>query len=359
MKHLNKILLLFSAFLLLSGCGSSLQIKEKAIVQSVGIDVKNKSYDVTMQIFSFDGAEGQKNYEIINGSGETLTDALSDATLKSGKIVFFGNNKVIVVGYDTAKESIEEILNFFNNNHQSSVKTPIAVAYNTANEIITAQKDKDTPISGEEISMILKRSSEGGFAPSANVATSLSGENSGSGVGYLLPIIREEEKEESSELSIWGSAVMSGNMLSTIISSEESRGINWLTNDKIRTVISVDNHDEKVTAMVSKSDYSIKSSVISGTAVYDMKLDISCTIDVNPIPKQSEIEKISELIEQTIHREIETAINKTAYEEGLDLLLLKEYMSKNNYHFIEENEEIWQEVTENAEFFLEINVEIV
>lgn len=110
MRRWMAVVLLFAV--LLCGCMQSVELKERGIVQAIGVDYDDGFYTVTLQIFnpqstgqtSFDASK--LNNKVIQVQGSSISDALRRATLQNGRKMFLGNNKIIVIGRETAEGGI-------------------------------------------------------------------------------------------------------------------------------------------------------------------------------------------------------------------------------------------------------------
>ncbi|HAX73584.1 MAG TPA: hypothetical protein DCY20_08665, partial [Firmicutes bacterium] len=142
MKKLFFTLILMS---FLTGCLNTATIKERALVQMMGIDYDPtySTFKVTLQIFSPEGGGGKtaidsskQNVRYIQNEGTNLYEAVKNITLKQGKIPFYGDNRVIIIGESAAKQSLTQIMGYLNNDHEARSNMKILVAKGDAAEII-------------------------------------------------------------------------------------------------------------------------------------------------------------------------------------------------------------------------------
>lgn len=90
-----KIVMLFSA-LTLSGCFGKIEVSERAFAQIMSISKSENIYTAAVQIYQPDGENGDSL--CISGSGKDISTALEKCTAKSGKNVFFGQLKAVIIG---------------------------------------------------------------------------------------------------------------------------------------------------------------------------------------------------------------------------------------------------------------------
>lgn len=112
---------------LLTGCWDAREIEDRTAVVATAIDAHPQGYEVTVQIpipmkivggGEGGGSGGQEAVEILSGYGTTLSDALDDIQVKSNQDVFFGNNRLILIGEEMAKKGIEPMLDVIRRNSE-------------------------------------------------------------------------------------------------------------------------------------------------------------------------------------------------------------------------------------------------
>ena len=77
---------LSAAALFLSGCMGNVQLKDRAIVQEVGIDYSDQEYTITLQIYNPEGSSGSGSFDptagtnlVVEATGDTITKAFQNA----------------------------------------------------------------------------------------------------------------------------------------------------------------------------------------------------------------------------------------------------------------------------------------
>ena len=100
---------------------------------------------MTFQVFSpaVEGGGGisatADNAKIIEASGNTVSEAVQNAMMVQGKQLFVGHNRIVILGAELAKRGLEQPLSYFSANAWSRQGVYLAVASDTANEILTAK----------------------------------------------------------------------------------------------------------------------------------------------------------------------------------------------------------------------------
>ena len=93
MKKISIVLfLVFCLPLVLTSCATPINLRDRAIVQLMGIDYENGKYIVHLQQYQPSGNEkgaggGENESEYVSSEGETIFDAIKNAEAKDGNQV--------------------------------------------------------------------------------------------------------------------------------------------------------------------------------------------------------------------------------------------------------------------------------
>ena len=157
-------------FLLLSltGCAQTNVINRRAIVQSVGLDWEDGKYIATLEYFVPKGGGDQpidlttSNSDIVKGEGITIGNAIDNATFPKGKIPFYAQSSVVVIGQELAKTGMDRVVDFINFDINFQVNTEVYIADGKASEIINKNIDLGV-LPGETIGRIQEVYTTGGL----------------------------------------------------------------------------------------------------------------------------------------------------------------------------------------------------
>lgn len=101
-----KIIIIISAVmsvLLLSGCSSGTQVRDRAFVQSAGIEYEKNGYRVALSLFDDDA--------VYTGKGKTFEDAVNNAEMYAGKDFYTGHMQIIAVDLSEGMPILEDLVN--------------------------------------------------------------------------------------------------------------------------------------------------------------------------------------------------------------------------------------------------------
>ncbi len=250
--------------LVLGGCIPSTELNERAIVQAIGVDRVEGGYRVTLQIFSpnGNGQEGvdisEQNAKIISADGKTISEAIHIATLKQGKQIFYGHNRLLIIGRQAAEEGITEILPFFNGGYQARPNIDVMLADSTAEDILSANIQQGI-LPAESLQNMIDNYTQNGSVLKTRLIDMVEAYYDGSD-SIALPLIKvtekmdgngaSEKKEESVEKShvvmLDGTAVLTDGKLAGYLNENETRGLVWILDKLEKTLLVFPYKNEKL-----------------------------------------------------------------------------------------------------------------
>lgn len=123
--------------------GTHTEIAERVMVHAIGIDQTDSGYKVTMQIFSPEGSGSETsidpslpNVSIVQGSGETVSDAVNSCMNRLGGDIFIGHNQMILFGRNVDLSQRYKLFGFFLSSSEAFLNVDCAAAERTAEEIL-------------------------------------------------------------------------------------------------------------------------------------------------------------------------------------------------------------------------------
>ena len=140
------LLFCFMLLLFTPGCSQVNQLNERLIVNGIGVDIEDGAYVVTMHVFDAQRASagGQESKEIVEetGRGRSVKDAFNAITLQSGKEPLLSQNLVLIVGEETAKSGMNNVIDFFIRYYETRPTVELFVAKErTAREVMNCNSD--------------------------------------------------------------------------------------------------------------------------------------------------------------------------------------------------------------------------
>jgi spore germination protein KC len=136
--------LLISLFLILNlcGCGDTTPLKEKLIIQGIGVDVDKQGFLVTVQVYSPSTKEGDPGkYQMFDGTGQTVYEALKRVDENTGKQSYYSDTKVIVFSHKSLENGLWSNLEYFIRSSEMGSNVCIAVTMGKAVDLLTVENE--------------------------------------------------------------------------------------------------------------------------------------------------------------------------------------------------------------------------
>lgn len=373
-KKLSIILLLF----LMTGCWNYQELNNISISTAIAIDMnEDNEYEVSTLIANSrksqtSSQESESQSVIYTGKGKTISEAFKDIDLYNPRKNYIGHVAVLVISEEVAKKGLENILDFFARNSESTRRFQMIIARDDkAKDIIKILTPLET-YSAQNISSNLKYSKE-------SQATSISVLYSDFIYNYLekgydpiLPsvILKGDKKDGSKDKSLQQTipdafikidnlAIFKDDKLMGFATKDESRGINLLKNSINELTVNIKSDDEyiavKLTQSITKNKIKFKDKPI-----IEVEINANALITEDNTKHNLEDKKVIKEIERKIKNKIKSLANK-----GLEVS--KKYKSDifgygnliyKNYPKYFKKQDNWHNEYKDLEVNIKVNVSI-
>lgn len=343
------LLLLFS----LCGCMESRELKERTIIEAVGIDKKDEQYNLIFQQYQPEEGQGKEassgsgKSKPVQSQGRSISEAIDRVTHYNGNEVFLGNSTYIVLGEEMARNGILQELHYFNGENEISPSTTLVIADGSAEELISAQAASQG--NSSVLRDILEQGQKNGVIGKStmmNVMKRLVEE----GASPYLPVISAEKKGEDSIFKISGMAVFDREKLVDVIPIDEAKGILWV-NDEIERALLVVEQEELgiLSAEVQNSKTRIKTEVIEGIPNFYINIECSAQLlEVISERKSGSLDqkqqKLAEhLLSEAIREETESTVRRCLLRNHCDVFRFCDHLKNAEPEYWSQIEEQWKQ----------------
>ncbi|MDK2801874.1 MAG: Ger(x)C family spore germination protein [Oscillospiraceae bacterium] len=388
---IKKILLILGTLLMLSsltGCLKTINLSDRAIVQAIGIDYDEDKYKLSIQIFSPEGSGGQtaidtskQNSKVITTEGKTIGEAMSKADLKQGKKIFYGHNRLIILGESSAKKGLENVISFFNTDAQSKSDVGMLVVKGDANEILNAKITQGI-LPAETIEKIVRNAEDTGQSFQVRFYDVAKNYKSTTN-SVSIPVIKledaednsgekKEEESASSEksegdskvISMDGISVFLDGRLKTYIDQENTRAIQILL-QKFKSSVVVSESDSIGTSSVEifKSQIKINPRIKNGDMSVDIIVKTDGIVKEIVVPEDREVpvfeyKDIEDSLEDVIKDEIDNVLYLTLKENNIDIFNFMDRIKQKYPSYWKDNRDDIGNIISNLGYNVKIDVNI-
>jgi spore germination protein KC len=332
-QKLCKVVLICFFCLLMTGCWNRREIETLSFVLAAGIDPIGNSYLLSTQVANTEAMAKNApaklpNFFVFTTRGNTIFDAIRNATHESPSKLFWSHTKVLVIGEQMAKKGIRPVLEFFARDAEERRNFLIVISHQKANEIIRADvKTKNLPAIGlmNVLEGNYKSTSETVHVNLNDLLRGFHGSNS-----LLVPTVKIVKNEEGKQrYYVSGAAVLKGDKFVAYLTPVETRGVLW-TQGKVRSGIVVTpclntsgkQAKNRISFEIYKSSAKVESKKINGKFSITLNVKESGNLaeaacvknEINP----RTISKLENLLAKQIEKEIKEALSKS-HQLGTDV----------------------------------------
>lgn len=331
MKRFRRVLtaLLAAALALpLAGCWNYREVESLYIVSGIAVDLAAapNRYRLTFEVLELAGS-GEKNgcvqARLISADGETIADAVKNASKISKNELYFSDCKLAVFSSAVAEEGLTPVLDWFNRDPGPRFNMQLFVAKGSSAAELFRQESSGEPVSSR-ISEAMELAVSSGLSPGAALYQAdniLLGE----GKDLLLPCLcRNAQGASSGETEISGSAVFLGDRCVGYLTEEQTKTDLFALSGESGGLLLTGERGRRTAALqVQKSSADIRPDAAEGRPAVDVAVTAECMFDEENSPEnllaQMGADGISRLAEETLERELSQEIARVQAECGCDI----------------------------------------
>lgn len=375
MKKIFAICAVFLLALGLTGCDNDYgndgrEIRDRLIVQGIGVDRTADGYLLTLQAFNTAVAGGQDDgmsgnvTKVYETSGATIADAMRNVTLTAGRRPLYSHNWIIVFGADVAREGLNETLDFFVRDYATRPVVDLAVARGKAADIIKSPFNGSS-IPAREIQMGLKMGQVNAKTlqmPLHKAITLLEDKTSDVYLPLLKPVV--DKAQEMDTVLTDGLAIFREGKYVGDLDADETRALLFLTGQAESGDLVVEGDSfGKASLELIKADTKFTTEMKNGLPAY--RAEINCVCDLNEIERAdfgSVQSKVCAQIEAAVSTMLESQLRSTAeiclksYRSDVLRLGNRLWLSEPDAFRSVENR--WREVLPKAELTVEVKTTV-
>lgn len=358
--------------LLLCGCVPHVELSEKAIVEALAIDLEGEEYHVTVQYFGTEGSGGttpvdssKPNAITAHGRGETVTEAMNNASINCGSPLMLGANQFVLIGREATKINLSDLLGFILSYNQCHPQITIAAADEKASDILSVHF-KESVSSPMKLAAVFRNSiNQGAMFDSAFISAinSIYG-RSGSAV---LPLVKVAEglvdtSEDGKSVTVEGAVLYRDGAALADISAAAVSGLMLLDEEINQLPIKTKIGEKNVSLNVYDVSTSITSSVgENNRLVFVVETDAAAQITENMISGTTHetYPVIEEYAAETLSQMMKTAAEEVIMLYGADPIGLESIVRNSSNELWLDIRGEWQEALEKSEWriFSEVRIE--
>ncbi len=352
--------------LFLCGCMEATELKDRTIIEAVGIDREGEGYALIFQQYQpkesqSPGEAGGKS-KPVTSTGSTISEAIDRVTHHNGNQVFLGNSTYIVIGEELAREGIFQELQYFNGEGELSPSVTLLIADGKASDLISAQA-QSSESGGSAIRDILEQGEKNGLIGRCTMEDCI--QRLLGGASPFLPVIKQEGEGEDSSFRLSAMGIFRGEKLLGTLPVDEAKGI-LVANDQLnRALLTVEGEElGRVSAEIQRSKTSVEVTLREGSPHFRLNVDCSAQLLERLSPSgaatlsQQEIRRTEELLEAEIRRLTASAIDRCLSQSGCDVFRFYDHLKQKQPRFWQQIKNEWNSLLPLCTFDVQVRCDI-
>ncbi len=354
------VMLLF--IMILTGCWNYREVDKLTIVAGFAIDKgKQSKYQITVEIVEISGGmESKPISRTITIYGNTIFDAVRNEISLSGKKLYWGHNKVVILSKEIAKEGALGVADWINRDSETRSDVLLLVSKEkTAKEILEA-KGVTNDIVSFELAEMAKNEKSLSKAPITELWEFVN-ELEALGMVATLPSVNLKKSNHQYSPQILGTAVFQKDKLLGFLGGKETKNFLFLL-DKVKGGLLITNEhlgnlSTPVTLEIFKNKTKIKPIIKQNRITFDIQIKTTVALDevsgsITSLDEKT-IESIKKAAEEEVKSRVVHCVKLIQKSYGVDIFGFGSRLR-------EEKPNVWNKVARNWEkgIFKDVKVNV-
>lgn len=312
-----------------SGCWDYREIDKLSIVTGIAIDRgENSKYRLTFEIVDTQegGIEKKTKSKLIESEGETIFDAVRNASKVTSPRPYFGHMRIVILSEQIAEEGVIDIIDFLNRDPEPRLNIDLLVSKEkTANEILSTDS-VTTAIRSFDIKQMLDTQEDLSKLPRVMVyqfVNALPCE----GIVPVLPTVQVIKSGGKEKSALSGTAVFKGDKMVGYLDEEESEYYCYITDKMQKGLVVIEDSPEiegiDTTLEIYDSKTEVKPVCSDGKVSIDIIIKVHAAIaelrGSSKFENETEVLKIQKAAEEYLESKTAMAIQSVQKKLGLDI----------------------------------------
>lgn len=368
---------------LLTACFDATELDELAIALLIGIDLEDDKILITAEVINLQyssdsSSSGNVSVKYVQGTGNTVLEALRDITLKFGHRIYGAHTKAIIFGEDLAKKGVMPYMDQLFRARELRESAYVLVAKEAKAYEVMGVSSGLEPIPANYIISLIDSIKYNPKTIDTNMMDFVK-HYYHMGRHPIVAILEKRQKKginqtekevgtKDFELSSIGSAVFKNDTLVGYLSGNDTKALNYILNNVKGGIITfptpVDS-DETLFSSLSTIKVRTKNDVDfkDGRLILKTKITISGYLgeidgDMD-ISNYESLEKMAQACSQTVKEGIEMTVKKVQKEFGFDIFGFGHVLHKKHTEEWRKIEGKWDDLFAEADFQIEVVTNIM
>lgn len=383
----RKIIILIACVMctiILTGCFDAKELDELAISLVMGLDLEDDKVLYTAEVIDLQyssegsGSVGDVSVKYVQGTGNTVYEALRDIPLKFGRRLYVAHIKAVIFGEDIAKKGLIPYMDLLFRAREQRESAYVIIAKGAKAYEVMGINSGPEPLPANYIVNLIESIESNAKTVDTNMVDFINyyyhmGQHPVTAVlekneKMALNQAGQETGTQEFELSSLGSAVFKNDALVGYLNGNDTKALNFLLGNVKNGVITfptpIEENDTSFSFIVAirvntKKDVVLENENITLKAKIKIKGylgEVQGSIDIT---KHENMEKMAQACSRAVEEGIKSTVKKVQREFGFDIFGFGHEFHKKYTDEWKEIEGNWDEIFANADFEIEVHTDII
>ncbi len=353
--------LLLSVFLcfVLMGCGQSTPLKDKLIVEGIGVDVEGQDFSVTVQVYSPSSGEGSPGEsQMFQEKGKTVGEALAQIDKNLGKTSFYADTKVIVLSYEAIKRGLWNVLDVFIRSSEMGSNVCVVATKEKPSHLFSIEKEGNNMPA-----KVLANGLRYGRNDSAPVSGELMRIVQGlmdESVTVSIPMVKTVEKDKKKYPVFEGVLCFLGDTPVFELDETVKWTYHWMNNYDDKRSFLVKQEKETISLLLHDSRVSIDAKIENQMPHFEISLTVVGEVAETTGPNRLTEQGLTDLKKKTqkqMQEMIQTALHQVVNEKGCDVFRLGKTLRKQQSKYYKSLSS-WQDTMKQSTYSVQVDLDL-
>ncbi|WP_069187983.1 Ger(x)C family spore germination protein [Bacillus sp. FJAT-27251] len=240
--------------MVLTGCWDRTEVNDLALILAAGMD-KGKKSNVELSVLVFipqpqsgqggsgmSGGGSSSQSFVRSAEGETVADAMTQLQEALTREIFWGQNEVLLIGEELAREGINSQVDFWMRHSKPRIRADVFVSKGKAKDVLTAMPELERDASKQLRKLV--KTHIGVQVTVKDLTQMLSGDSNAAVLPWVENLPSSQMDKNKDIPIINGAAIFKQGKMVGKLSDKETRGILWPRNEIESGVITISIEDE-------------------------------------------------------------------------------------------------------------------
>lgn len=276
---------IISNVFLSTGCWNYREVEQLGLAAGVSIDKDddNNNYIVTAELINTEPSRGSTKVssQLFSARGKTIFDAVRNLILVTGKKIYWGHTKVIIINENIASNGIVPVIDWINRDSEPRQDTWILISHGITARDVLKQKIPLTDVTSLHLNEIIRSQNPIYKFPQMDIWR-FRRDISSNTTSAIAPVVKIEKVNEFTFPEIYGTAVFKQDKLVGYLDGEETMDLLFIKNKIHEGSLVMKqpvNTDTDVSLEIFKSKTKINSTYQNENFTMNINIDTVVAID--------------------------------------------------------------------------------